>query len=25
MYGGILHLLFLLLMIDMVWKPGSPL
>lgn len=23
MYGGILHLLFLLLMIDMVWKPGS--
>jgi MFS family permease len=24
MYGGILHLLFLLLMIDMVWKPGAP-
>jgi hypothetical protein len=23
MYGGLLHLLFLLLMIDMVWKPGS--
>lgn len=23
MYGGILHLLFLLLMIDMVWKPGA--
>ena len=22
MYGGLLHLLFLLLMIDMVWKPG---
>lgn len=24
MYGGLLHLLFLLLMIDMVWKPGAP-
>jgi hypothetical protein len=24
MYGGILHLLFLLLMIDMIWKPGAP-
>lgn len=23
MYGGILHLLFLLLMIDMIWKPGG--
>jgi hypothetical protein len=23
MYGGILHLFFLLLMIDMIWKPGS--
>lgn len=22
MYGGILHLLFLLLLIDMIWKPG---
>lgn len=22
MYGGVLHLMFLLLMIDMVWKPG---
>lgn len=22
MYGGLLHLLFLLLMIDMIWKPG---
>ncbi len=22
MYGGILHLIFLLLMIDMIWKPG---
>jgi hypothetical protein len=24
MYGGILHLSFLALMIDMIWKPGSP-
>jgi hypothetical protein len=23
MYGGILHILFLLLMIDMIWKPGT--
>jgi len=23
MYGGILHLLWLLMMIDMIWKPGS--
>ena len=23
MYGGILHLLFLLLLIDMIWKPGA--
>lgn len=23
MYGGILHLLFFLLLIDMVWKPGA--
>jgi uncharacterized membrane protein len=22
MYGGLLHLIFLLLMIDMIWKPG---
>lgn len=25
MYGGILHVLWLLLMIDMIWKPGSGL
>lgn len=24
MYGGVLHLLFLLLLIDMIWKPGFP-
>ena len=24
MYGGILHLLLLLLLIDMIWKPGWP-
>jgi uncharacterized membrane protein len=24
MYGGILHLVFLLLVIDMIWKPGWP-
>jgi hypothetical protein len=24
MFGGILHLLWLLLMIDMIWKPGGP-
>lgn len=23
MYGGILHLMFLLLVIDMIWKPGT--
>lgn len=23
MYGGLLHLLFLLLVIDMIWKPGT--
>ncbi|MEJ5254235.1 MAG: DUF2269 family protein [Acidimicrobiales bacterium] len=23
MYGGVLHLIFLLMMIDMIWKPGS--
>jgi MFS family permease len=25
MYGGLLHLVFLLLVIDMIWKPGSPI
>lgn len=24
MYGGLLHLVFLLLVIDMIWKPGYP-
>jgi hypothetical protein len=24
MFGGLLHLIFLLILIDMIWKPGSP-
>lgn len=24
MFGGILHLIFLLILIDMIWKPGAP-